>query len=1000
MRVLFQTATGIFFLLSGGIVFSQPGARIDLPKPEKYQNRSLASEKSTVGKMNPLKKFNQNINTRFNFHFNASNELNEVVYNARTSFKDDYSRLLPFYDYTLEQTAGSKSELDSVILKCNNGILLHDLRNDWVDDLYLLMGKAYFFRNELDSAAIAFQYINYAFQPRDKDEIGFDKPIGSNQNRVGNIYTISTPEKKGLIPRTITHTPARNEAIEWLLRTLIEQDRMNEAGSLIETLRRDPVLPENRRVMLHEMQALWFYRSDIPDSAAYYLEKSLDNAADNRDRSRREFLAAQLYEKAGMIKDADRLYEKAVGHTTDLVMEAYARINQVSLQQGKDDAEKIRSNLEELSKMARKSKYEDYRHIIHYASARLELQRNEPAAAISQYKKSVASNSTDAKLKNRAFIEMGDLSYSLKDYRTSFDSYDSADLAEVLPDDKERVESRKPVLADIVSHLENIRREDSLRKIALLPENERTAYLKSLVKKLRKEMGIREEDPSMDGGGAGNTSNLLKDNEPVNLFASNENKGEWYFYNSGLRSQGFRQFQARWGKRPNLDNWRRMAAVNNQLNATTVNALESPDMNITAGKATEPESKQPREISVQALSADLPLTEEARRLSDDTIQSSLFRLGMIFREKMDDCTESINYLETLLNRYPRTTHLEEALYELSVCHRKNGNTGKAAFYRDHLTRNFSKSNYLLKLDNPELARKQELAREQEITDRYDEVYRLMIEGRFGEAFRLKGIADSTYGENHWSPQLLYVEAVYHVRSGNDSLALQSLNRITTKYKGSPMAAKAATMTEVLKKRKEIEDYLTRQDIKRLPEDSILIDLPPDIKTRETVAVKENKPLPIPAVEKKPVIRSDTAALKAPQPAPRPATGSTYVFNPTDPHLVALILDNVDVVYLNEARRALARYNSEKSYDQPLEVSSIPYSDNMKILGIRPFSDVISAMSYLEKARNASATDIFPWLPADKYRFILLSESNLGLLQTKKNLEEYMKFLRDNLPGKF
>jgi hypothetical protein len=134
------------------------------------------------------------------------------------------------------------------------------------------------------------------------------------------------------------------------------------------------------------------------------------------------------------------------------------------------------------------------------------------------------------------------------------------------------------VLADIVSHLENIRREDSLRKIALLPENERTAYIKSLVKKLRKEMGIREEDPSMDGGGAGNTSNLLKDNEPVNLFASNENKGEWYFYNSGLRSQGFRQFQARWGKRPNLDNWRRMAAVNNQLNATTVNALESPDM--------------------------------------------------------------------------------------------------------------------------------------------------------------------------------------------------------------------------------------------------------------------------------------------------------------------------------------------------------------------------------------------------------------------------------------
>jgi hypothetical protein len=126
----------------------------------------------------------------------------------------------------------------------------------------------------------------------------------------------------------------------------------------------------------------------------------------------------------------------------------------------------------------------------------------------------------------------------------------------------------------------------------------------------------------------------------------------------------------------------------------------------------------------------------------------------------------------------------------------------------------------------------------------------------------------------------------------------------------------------------------------------------------------------------------------------------YVFKPTDPHVVALLLDRVDVVYLNEAKRALLRYNSERLYDQPLEVTSLPYSDNLRILGVRPFADVISAMSYLEKARSASATDIFPWLPAEKYRYILLSESNLELLQRKKNLEEYMKFLRESMPGKF
>ena len=126
-------------------LIGQPGTAIDLPKPKKFENRTLASEKSTSSKMNVLKKFNHNINSKYNFNFNASNELNEVVLMAKQSFKDDFSKLLPFYNYSLDNTKNQKTELDSVILKCNNGILLHDLRSDWVDDLYLLIGKAYYY---------------------------------------------------------------------------------------------------------------------------------------------------------------------------------------------------------------------------------------------------------------------------------------------------------------------------------------------------------------------------------------------------------------------------------------------------------------------------------------------------------------------------------------------------------------------------------------------------------------------------------------------------------------------------------------------------------------------------------------------------------------------------------------------------------------------------------------------------------------------------------------
>jgi tetratricopeptide (TPR) repeat protein len=368
-------------------LLGQPGTAIDLPKPKKFENRTLASEKSTTTKMNVVKKFNQNINTRFNFQFNAGNELNEVVTGAKQSFKDDFSKLLTFYNYSLDNTLNQKSELDSVILKCNNGILLHDLRNDWVDDLYLLMGKAYFYQKNFDSAAMTFQYINYAFQPRTKDEIGYDKYIGSNQNADGNAYSISTKEKENIVSKAIAHTPARNDAIIWLVRTLIAQDRQNEAWSLMATLRRDPSMPERLEADLNEMLALWFYQAEQFDSAAIHLEKALPAAGNVLEKSRWEYLSAQLYERAGKKADADRLFDRCINHTTDPVMEAYARISQIRLVAGDDEEKRIRMNLDALLGMAKKAKYEEYRHIIYYAAAQLEISRKQPAEAVALYQK-------------------------------------------------------------------------------------------------------------------------------------------------------------------------------------------------------------------------------------------------------------------------------------------------------------------------------------------------------------------------------------------------------------------------------------------------------------------------------------------------------------------------------------------------------------------------------------------------------------------------------------
>src|SRR4030095_5750350 len=144
-------------------VFGQKGVTIEIKKPKEFENRVLRSEKSDQKKFGVPNRFIQNTVTHYNYYFNANNKLNEVLDRAKSSFVDDYSLLLPFYNYTLESTQQDSILLDSLTYKSSTGVALHDLRNDWADNLYLLWGAAYYLQKEFDSAFLMFQFINYAF---------------------------------------------------------------------------------------------------------------------------------------------------------------------------------------------------------------------------------------------------------------------------------------------------------------------------------------------------------------------------------------------------------------------------------------------------------------------------------------------------------------------------------------------------------------------------------------------------------------------------------------------------------------------------------------------------------------------------------------------------------------------------------------------------------------------------------------------------------------------
>ena len=981
----------VLLCLSSTSIFAQPTWTIDPfgkeKKPEQYEEKKLGSEKTADKKFTTFRRVMQNNITHYNFYFNANNKLNGVLERAKLAQKDDYSKLLSFYPYSLENTATQQVELDSVIYKSTGGILLHDLRSDWVDNMYLLIGKAYYFRKQFDSAALTFQFINYNLFPRKKSEDD-SRVVGANSAASANVLSIANKENRNVVQKVLTLPPSRNDALIWLARTFTDQEQYGDAAGMINILQYDPNLPKRLRNDLDEVTAYWFFKQKNYDSAAVYLEKGISNADTKADKSRWHYLLAQMFEMTGEFDKASDYYAKAAKHTVDPVMDIYAHLNNAKMLRNSGNTKELDNSIATLLKMAKKDKYVAYRDIIYHSAGQLSLKIPDTTNSIGHFGKSLYYNENNAAFKNKAHLELGKIAYNQRQYKKAADHYDSLNLAEpAIAEDSADIADRKATLRKVVDQLNIIEREDSLQMIAAMPPAERDAFLKKLVKKYRKEKGLKEEELS-----SGNTIITGFDNnrnaEPTDLFESS-GKGEWYFYNANSKSRGFNEFKSKWGKRDNTDNWRRKSAmdINKNINA---------NIDIDAPVTSDPLSGDAAggklvANSYDALLADLPLTPERIDSSNSNIAGALISLAKLFENELQDYQQAIYTYDIYLQRFPDKLANGEVYLGLFHCYTKLGDQVKAAYYKNLIDTQFADSRFAKMLNNP--AELNADKKNPEVTKRYESIYNMFIEGNFAAALAEKKMADSLYGNNYWTPQLLYIEAVHYIKERQDSLAIQVLNNIISLYAASPLKEKAATMIEVLNRRAEIETYLNNLQITRAEEDEKIIMA--DDKPVE--AAKQVVPKPVtrtiePARTNIPIQKDAAVQL------PPSMISGVYKWQAGKPHQVIMILDKVDGVYVNEAKNAFGRFNREKNLTKVV-ISKDALDAQKSLLVFTSFENAEEAVLYYDKIKKAAPAEI-SWLQPSKYSFLVISEENLQLLKTNKDIEVYKVLLNNQYPGKF
>ena len=496
-------------------------------------------------------------------------------------------------------------------------------------------------------------------------------------------------------------------------------------------------------------------------------------------------------------------------------------------------------------------------------------------------------------------------------------------------------------------------------------------------------------------------------------------------YNASQKLKGFSEFKSRWGNRPNIDNWRRQAAVD--ATANFANNNQSPDVNPEEGATTiDPTAIPADELTVDGLKSRLPLTEEQVMTSNKKIAESLFEQGQIYKNQLEDYAQAAAVFEELWKRFGKYEKEEEVLFELFYCYNKLGDKQRAAFFQRELKKNYPNGDPMQKItaaNNPEKPGKDEK------TIAYENIYNLFISGKFDDALQQKKFADSVYGSSYWTPQLLYIESLYHIKQKNDSAAIVTLSNIENNFPGSPMAEKASVMKDVVSRRAEIEDYLTRTTIVRQTEESVVIPFDEGPKINKIVEEKKEKkqnlavsnmpmqnnanierparPVQKTEAEKternnadnigfKQIKAKDTTTLK---PIKERQTETAYIYNTNEPYTVLIYFEQVDPVYISEARNAFQRYNNSSHSGETigLKVNDTDQATLWIEMGL--FSDVTIAMGYMDEWKKNSR-QIIPWLAQPKYNFIVISERNLEVLKTRKNLEEYKLFLRQHIKDKF
>jgi len=730
-----------------------------------------------------------NLTAYYNVYYNGRESFRTGDMAIIESYNNDYSNILPLFESSDPDAAGVASgDMDRAIEKGQKLIKKHSITakpkkrsrnnayaaefyskkefNAWVDDAYVLIGKAQLYKHEQALAIRTLQHV----------------------------------------VRDYPNSESMYEALIWQARAYTDKGDFIGALAALESYdlggnAPTEFYPDYMAVYANLLLTQEKYVEAIP-----YLKNALTDEANKHKRLRYTYVLGQLYMLNNQRKEAAEAFAWVAKASTDYEMTFNAKVNAASIVYENANIAEVKK---QLHKLRRDKKNKDYLDRIYYAFGKVAVQEDDEKEALLNFKKSVSASVDNDNQKGLSYREVGEIYYSRMDYADAYFYYDSA--LTVIDEEYERIDELKTLhygLSGLIDHLLTVEREDSLQRLADMSEPVLYAYLDGIIAEKEEEQKrlekLQEQESLNDAffyQNTGSNSNLGQ-------------SGKWYFYNQTSMGMGKMEFEKRWGKRKLEDNWRRKdksKAVNEDEAADPDDPFGLPDDPFGTNTIAQKDSakisddtnvKGAKSVNVptrEKLLADIPLSSSKRQESDEMIEAALLELGLVFMDRLENYPKSIEALEELLARYPGAKSRDEALIALYNAYRLNNDNAGMLATKTRIESEYPNHRFVAYLNDPEFLQKIQ-DRKAEEARAYELTYESFLFGRYSDVISKAGnpIADE---ENALKSKYLLLRGLSYGKQGQIEPFKEDLNAIVSSDKGSEEANLAQALLNHIKEGK-------------------------------------------------------------------------------------------------------------------------------------------------------------------------------------------------------